>query len=306
MQKRMESSAITAAALTLTFWASAFAGIRAGLMAYSPGHLALLRFLVASLVLAGYAAVVRMRLPERKDLPAIAMAGFLGISVYHTALNYGEITVHAGAASFLISLSPIFISLLAVMFLGERLKVEGWLGMAVSFLGASLIAWGAGDGVHFDKGSLLILLSAVCTSIFFVMQKPLLKKYSPFEITTYSIWTGTLFLTVFLPGFTQALVTAPLNATLAVVYLGVFPAALAYVTWSYVLSKVPASQAGSFLYLSPPLATVIAVIWLGEIPNSLTLAGGAAALAGVIMVNHSASRKPAQAAEKREDAVEVL
>jgi drug/metabolite transporter (DMT)-like permease len=61
---------------TLIFWASAFAGIRVGLKAYSPENLVFFRFLTASLVLLVYAIIIRMPLPERKDLPAIFFLGF--------------------------------------------------------------------------------------------------------------------------------------------------------------------------------------------------------------------------------------
>ena len=122
--------------------------------------------------------------------------------------------------------------------------------------------------MKFDPGAFLILLSAFCAGIYFVLQKPYLRKYSALELTAYSIWAGTLFMLVFLPGLTQAVGKAPINATLAVIYLGVFPAALAYVTWTYVLSRFPASNAVSFLYLNPALAILVAWIWLGEIPTT--------------------------------------
>ncbi len=293
MNKRIDTRTLAAAGVTLLFWASAFSAIRAGLTAYEPGHLALLRFLVASAVLAVYAILTRMRLPEGRDLPAMLLMGFLGITVYHVALNYGEVTVTAGAASLLIASAPTITALLATLFLGEHLKVWGWVGIAVSFVGVALIALGEGDpstgsgwqGVRFEPRALFILLAAASTSLYFIMQKRYLKKYNALQLSAYSIWTGALLMLVFLPGLIRALPTAPLDATLAVVYLGIFPAALAYVAWTYVLSRMPASVAGSFLYLSPVLATLIAWVWLREMPTWLSLVGGATSLAGVILVN---------------------
>jgi drug/metabolite transporter (DMT)-like permease len=227
MEKRIDTRTLGAAGVTLLFWASAFAAIRVGLTAYEPGHLALLRFLIASAVLGVYAVVTRMRLPEVRDLPAVLLMGLVGITLYHVPLNYGEVTVTAGAASLLISSAPTFTALLASLFLGERLKVWGWAGIGVSFVGAALIAFGEGEGVRFEPRALLILLAAVCTSLYFILQKRYLKKYNALQLSAYSIWAGTLLMLFFLPGLIRELPTAPLNATLAVAYLGVFPAALA-------------------------------------------------------------------------------
>jgi drug/metabolite transporter (DMT)-like permease len=285
----------------LLLWASAFAGIRAGMRltpagmpgadGYGPGQLALLRFGTASIVLALYALATKMRLPERRDLPVIALSGFLGISVYHVALNFGEVTVQAGAASLLISAGPVFTALLSAVFLRERLTRTGWGGILVAFTGVALIALSGGRGLRFTPGALLILLSAAVAAIYSILSKRSFKRHTALEFTCYSIWAGTLPMLVFLPGLARQLPAAAPSATLAVVYLGLFPGAIAYVLWNLALSRMPASLLSSFLYLSPVFASFIAWVWLGELPTLLTLLGGAIAIFGVILVQTKGSAR---------------
>ncbi len=276
---------LAAVAVTLLLWASAFAGIKAGLTAYSPGELALLRFLFGSAAMAFFARSRGFGLPERQDIPRILLVGFLGFTVYHVFLNFGEQTVSAGAASLIVSFTPVMTAILAVALLGERLRPAGWAGIALSVAGVALISIGEGKGIALNPGCALILISSLGSSLYNVFQKPLLKRYHPIAFTAYAMTAGTLFMLVFARGLPSAFLRAPLEATLSVVYLGVFPGAVAYSTWTYALSRMPASRLATSLYVSPVLAIAIAWAWIGEIPTLLSLVGGAVTLGGVLLTN---------------------
>ena len=292
MKPLSDARVLLALGATVFFWASAYAGIRDALQAFGPGEVALARLIVAAVVLGLYAVTTRMRMPAARDLPVILFAGLLAFAVYHVALNYGEITVSAGAAGVLIATAPVYTALLAAAFLGERLRPLGWAGMAVSFTGAALISVDEGGGFTLDPGAFLILLSAVCVSVYFVFQKPYLAKYGALAFTTYAIWAGTVFVLPYLPGLFSQSLAASAGTTLVLVYLGLFPTALGYITYAYAMSRMDASVAVSFLYLIPVLAYLIGWAWLGETPTPLSVIGGLLALAGVVLVNR---RGPEQA-----------
>ncbi|NRD80898.1 EamA family transporter [Bacillus sp. BRMEA1] len=285
MAQKRSFRVMLAYCLPIFLWGSAFAGIRVGLESYTPEHLALSRLLIGYIALIFIAIITQMHLPELKDIPIILLLGFLGFTVYHTALNVGEETVSAGAASLLVSTTPIFSTLLAVWFLRERFGLSRWIGSSISFFGVVLISLGTGGAVSFTNGVLFILLAAFSESIYFVFQTRYLKKYGFLAFTTYTIWAGTFFMLFFFPGLISEMTKSSIDSTLSIVYLGLFPTVIPYLALAYVTSHVGASEATSSLYLTPALAFVIAWIWLGEVPTLLSLVGGVITLSGVMFMH---------------------
>jgi drug/metabolite transporter (DMT)-like permease len=287
-EARYETKAVLSAVATLVVWSSAFAGISVVVGpggGYGAGQAALLRFLVASATMGVVALITRQRMPLRKDLPRIMLAALFGITFYHLGFTFGETQVSASAASLIIASGPIWTALLAVWFLKERLNAWGWAGVALAFSGVSAIALGEGKGgLSFEPMALAVMFASFSTAVYFVLSKKPLRTYSSLEFTSYVIWFGTIPMLVFLPGLVAQLPAAPSSSTWTIVFLGIFPGALAYFLWSYALARMPASTTASFLYAQPVLATFVAWLWQGTVPTSVTVGGGVLALLGVILV----------------------
>ncbi|MFJ7183931.1 DMT family transporter [Lysinibacillus xylanilyticus] len=286
MLKTLDIKIISAHFITIILWASAFPGIRVALTAYSPEHISLLRLLVGSFVLIIIAIITKTPLPALKDIPIILFLGFLGFTVYQVALNYGEQTISAGVASLLVSTTPIFTALLAVVFYREKLRLWGWVGSLVGFCGVAFISVGGSTGgFSLNMGIIIVLIASLSESIYFVFQHRFLEKYGAIPFTMYAIWSGTIFMLIFSPGLGEAILNAPLNATLVTLYLGIFPTIIPYFTLAYVTSRTGAAEATSTLYLTSVFAFLIAWIWLGEVPHSSAITGGLITLAGVFISN---------------------
>lgn len=285
---RSSAPLFVAVAVTLFTWASAYVAIRHAVRAFPPASLALLRFAVASATLAAFTLPtgrVPLRGMPRRDVWGFLLLGLVAIAIYHPALNAGERTVSAGAASLLINTGPIWTAVIAMVFLHERLGARGWIGTALAFAGAVIVSIGAAGGIRFDGDVGFVLIASLCQAVYFVMQKSYLARYGALQSTCYVIWLGTIFLIPFAPELLRAFREASPAEIVSAVYLGVAPGAIGYLTWTYVLSRMPASRAASLLYLVPPLAYLIGWAVLGERPDAAAFLGGIPILVGLALVN---------------------
>ncbi|MCD0481011.1 DMT family transporter [Streptacidiphilus sp. ASG 303] len=299
--------ALAAAAVTVVLWASAFVSIRSAGAAYSPGALALGRLLTGSLVLGAFALVRRTGLPDRRAWPGILCSGVLWFGAYMVVLNWGEREVDAGTAAMVVNIGPILIALLGARFLGEGLPRRLLAGMAVSFTGAVVVgASMSGGGRSSVLGVLLCLLAAAAYAGGVVAQKPALRYAGALQVTVLGCLVGTAACLPFAGVLVSEAARAPLSATLNMVYLGVFPTALAFTTWAFALARTTAGRMGATTYAVPALVVLMSWLLLGEVPGPLTLAGGVLCLAGVA-VSRRGSRggRPSGAAGEGSGAARV-
>ena len=271
-----------AACTTVLLWASAFVSIRSAGEAYSPGALALGRLLAGTLVLGAICLVRREGLPSRAAWPGIIASGLLWFGLYMVVLNWGEQEVDAGTAAMVVNIGPILIALLGARLLGEGLPRRLLAGMGVSFAGAAVVGLSMSEhGGSSVLGVLLCLLAAVAYAGGVVSQKPALRHGSALQITTFGCLIGTVACLPFSGVLVSEAADAPLSATLNMVYLGVFPTALAFTTWAYALARTTAGRMGATTYAVPALVVLMSWLFLDEVPALLTVGGGLLCLAGV-------------------------
>ncbi|MCU1758584.1 DMT family transporter [Pseudomonas sp. 14P_8.1_Bac3] len=276
---------ILAMAFVVACWGYSPSGIHIGLQAYDPGHLALLRFLVASLFMALVALFKGITLPRLRDLPLLFGLGFFAVSLHHVALNFGQQGVSAGASSVLAQTTPLFSTLLARFVFKDRVSAWRWGCVLLGLVGVVIVVAGDRGLGGIDAHGLLILLAAVSWSFYFALQKHHSGRYDGLTLVCYTVWSGTALLLVYLPGLATQVVSAPAHVQWAVLALGVFPSALAYLAWAFVLAHVDLSRATMTLYLVPPTAMAIASFALGERPTVMIVVGGMVVLVSVLALN---------------------
>ena len=284
--KRTQLYTYAAAFLAVFLWASAFPATRYALQYYSPVSLMVLRFGAASITLGIIGLLKRIKLPRLKDLPLFAASGLSGVFLYSYLFNTGSVSVSAGVSSFIIASSPVFTMVLTMVFLKEAIRPRCWIGILISCLGLAAVTLTQSSDFSFSMGLLLVIGAAVSSGVYSAIMRSVTKKYTAFEATTYTIIAGTLGTLLFLPTAINEVPGSNITVNLIVILMGIFPAAVAYLAWSYALSKAKkTTHVIVFSYLIPFISALIAYIWLRETLSLFTLAGGLIIIGGMVLTN---------------------
>jgi drug/metabolite transporter (DMT)-like permease len=271
---------------TVVLWASAFVAIRAVGDTYSPGSLSLGRLVVGAAVLTFFARPGRTPLPTGRPLVLVILYGVVWFGAYNIALNAAERDLDAGTTALIVNIGPVIAALVAGFLYKEGFPKPLLIGMGIAFAGVALIALSTDrDSSSVDTASTTGVILCVAAAIFYAFgalaQKPALKHMEP----VMSVWLGCLVGVVvclpFAPALIDELRTASFHDIAWLVYLGVFPTAIGFSTWSYALKRISTGKAASTTYLVPAVATLISWALLDEVPAALAFVGGAMCLVGV-------------------------
>ena len=274
---------------TIFCWSLAFVFTRMTLSYFSAASLGFLRYLVASAALIVIAIVKKIKPPKPADWPLFLVSGFFGFFLYMIAFNKGLASVPAATASVVNATVPVVTALIAGVVYREKVRGFQWVAVVIELIGIAVLTVMSG-GLTQSGGLVWLFLAALSLSTYNILQRKLTKKYTAMQASTYSIFAGTLMLAFFSPTAFRELAAAPAAQYIYVALLGVFPSAIAYVSWSVAFSKAErTSQVSNFTVLTLFFTSLLGILILGETPNAATLVGGGITLAGVLLFNYGAA-----------------
>ena len=270
---------------TILFWSLAYVLTRLALQYFSALSLGFLRYLFASCSLLIIALATKMKLPRRADLQWIMLSGVTGFFLYMIAFNLGQKTVSASTGSVVLSTVPVITALFARFLYQEKLRTYQWVAIAIEFLGVAVLALMKGV-FSVNLGLLWLLVAALALSAYNLIQRRLIRTCSSFQSATYSIFFGTLLLSVFAPISAREISSAPGIQFVYLAILGVFSSALAYAAWAKAFSLAKqTSQVSNYMFFTPFLTSLLGFVLAGEVPDGATLLGGGIILLGVFLFN---------------------
>jgi drug/metabolite transporter (DMT)-like permease len=278
--------------MTIVFWAFAFPLIKIGLEELSPVNLTIMRLLVACIVFLILLPTIPNKFSKlhKKDILPIFLLGFTGIVIYHLGLNYGEQDISPSAASLIIATIPIFVVVLAVIFLKEKITLKIVLGIILSLVGVVIISIiGKPDiliEINYVSGAFAVLIGAIVGAGYTVAGKKMLSRYSALSLTVYAFLFGSLGLIPFISNsLFEEVVAMSVTGWSVVIFLGIFSTVISYVLWYVALEIKSASKISVYLYFIPVLSTIISFILFQDKITWLFIFGGALVILGLYIVN---------------------
>jgi drug/metabolite transporter (DMT)-like permease len=282
----------------ILFWGSSFVVVKIALIeGLTPIAIATFRFLVAGGLFLFAILLERKRMKdyalfvEKKDFPMLILLALTGVTFFFSAQYTGIKMAGASiAAIFVCLLAPVFITILSAKLFKERLVRRQFFGVGIAAVGTFIVIIGGSVSLQtnqqFFLGSLILLSTPILWTTYSLLGKSIMGKYSPFLVVAYVNMLGGLFLVPFslAEGSFSQILTMSFNGWLAILFLAVTCSFLGYYIWFYVIKKVGAAIASSFLFAEPLITALFAIAFVEEELSLFTVAGGFLIFIGVYLV----------------------
>jgi drug/metabolite transporter (DMT)-like permease len=282
------------------FWGSSYLFIKIGVdEGLPPFTLITLRLAIGFLLLATVVGIAREPLPrDPRTYGHLIVMGAVNIAIPFSLITWAELTVDSALAAILTAPVPLFVIVIAAIFLrDERITINRLAGLVVGFIGVAIL-------VGFDPASLAAgdltgeiallgaTLSYACGAVYARRNIRGLRPMIPaiFQVSFALIMVGVLAFVFERP--TDVIPRMSLEAVFAVVWLGLLGSGLAYLVFFRLLGRWGATRTSMVAYLLPVYGITLGALVLNEPIDARLLIGTALVIGGIALVNSKYGAKP--------------
>lgn len=277
--------------LAFLCWGSIYVVSKVAMRTIPPVTLLELRYLVAVPTLfVLLKARGALRPLKKEDMGTVFAIGFTGYFASFCLQMMGINRLTGSVSSLFGAMNPIFIPILAAIFLGEKLTLKKVQCVALSMTGVVIIV-GVG-GTADLLGACMMLLSVFLWSSTSIIIRRLGGKYDPMQVAMMAILCAIPLTGAWsLMELRTAEISFPPASIIAFLYMGTIGTAAPHSLWNYCLSKMDASFCSMFYPLQPLVSATLGVLFLGEQITASYLIGAAVICCGIVAAVASGRKK---------------
>ena len=272
-------------------WGYAWVYMKQGLEYMGPFTFSAFRFGTGSMTMLLVVLLTKASLPEKRHWKHLAILGFLQTTVVFLLVMYALYFVGAGKSSVLLYSMPVWSSLLAVKFLGEKLTTAKSSGLAFGFIGLlTILGWDLwiGQSMEVIVGELLIVISAISWGIANVYYRVKLQDMPQLQVNTWQMVFGTIgiIITALFMEWGEPIILNS-QSVYYILFTGVLASALCFTVWFIILRLIDMVTATISTLLVPVFGLSLSWLILDEALTVNILIGSGLILIGIVVANKS-------------------
>ena len=271
-------------------WASAFFNIKIATYSYGPLTIAFLRIFLGAVLIVILCFFKNIKIEAfSKDWYWFAIIGFINLVIPFFLIAYGVQKIQSNLAAILMSTTPLSSVILAHFFTKtEKINLTKIIGVIVGFLGIIILF---SDNILINNDNFFYALMILVGSTFYVIGGILTLKISKKKnenLTSSILIWGSLIIFPIAMYYEQPWNLDPrLDSTLSLIYLGVFPAGIAWLIRFHILKKNGLVFHSQVAYLIPIFGVILGYIFLKEVITFKVLIALFAVVLGFYFVRRS-------------------
>ncbi len=276
--------------LAVVIWGFNFSFVKWIVAKIPPLTFSVARFSLASLlILAVLVAREGWRPIPGKDILKMGALGLIGHSLYQVLFINGISLTTAGNSALLVATSPIWTALVAAALKKDEVTRKAWMGIVLAFVGVFLVTLGGKGELTISgsktAGDLLTVAAALALSLYTVLARDLLERYSPLRLTAITMFFGMVGLWAFAwkDVVAQDWLSLSPSSWGVIVYSTIFAMVFGYTVWFTAVRALGPTRAAVFNNMTPIIAFIVAFLLLGEPIGWLQVLGGLTVISGIML-----------------------